>query len=239
MKDTILFDLDGTLLPMDFDAFMTYYFHQMGEFFGDLIDGKTLMNYVWEATNQMIQINDGRSNNDIFMDHFKTLIDGDLEVYQDRFDAFYDTVFTHVKASTWTSLHMIESVRLLQEKGYKLVIATNPLFPLVANLHRIRWAGFEPSIFTHITSLEENTACKPNPLFFKEVLQTIGKEPHQCLMVGNDVSDDLGARVLGIETFIVTDCLLNPNNQTYETEYEGNYEAFYTFVQELPDLNKG
>lgn len=239
MKNTILFDLDGTLLPMDFDRFMTEYFTRIGMHFHDLIDGKTLVQYIWASTNEMIRINDGRTNNDIFMEHFQTLVNDELEPYQERFTAFYKEKFNKIQVSTWKSERMIKSVRLLQEKGYELVVATNPLFPLQANLHRIRWAGFEPSMFTHITSLEENTSCKPHTLFFQEVLQAIGKEPEECIMVGNDVYDDLGARELGIDTFLITDCLLNEKNIEYETDYEGTYEAFYDFVQQLPILQKG
>lgn len=239
MKNTILFDLDGTLLPMDFNRFMELYFYHMGEFFADLIDGKTLMKYVWDATNEMVRVNDGRTNNEIFMNHFQTLIGKDIAPFEERFTAFYDASFQQVKKSTWTSQTMIKSVDLLRQKGYELVVATNPLFPMQANLHRIAWAGLDSTLFTHITSLEQNTACKPHRLFFEEVLQAIDKEPHECIMVGNDVSDDLGAQALGIETYLITDCLLNPTQKEYVTNHQGTFEQFYEFVTQLPEVHKG
>ncbi len=238
MKDTILFDLDGTLLPMDFDDFMARYFHHMGEHFAGWIDSRLLAKHVLAATEVMIRTNDGRTNEDIFMDHFKTLIDGDLEEYANHFSTYYESGFEHVRAATWQSKDMIAAVRLLQKKGYRLAVATNPLFPYRANLHRLRWAGFGEEDFDYISSFEENTYTKPHPGYFQEVLDQIDRKANQCIMVGNDVDDDLPAMTLGIETFLITDCLINRREKKLNADHVGTYADFLGFVQELPDLTK-
>jgi HAD superfamily hydrolase (TIGR01549 family) len=234
--DTILFDLDGTLLPMDFDAFMASYFHHMGQHFEEHIDPDVLRRAVMEATMKMITTNDDRTNYDIFMDHFETLIDGDLAFYQEHFTRYYETLFHEVKDTTWVSEAMVDAVGILKQKGYRLVIATNPLFPLAANLHRIRWAGLDPADFDLITSLEDNRYTKPNPAFYHEVLTTLGTTPDRCLMVGNDVDDDLPAKQAGIATYLITDCLLHASRRPYEADYISDSEQFRTFVQTLPSL---
>ena len=86
MRDTFLFDLDGTLLPMDFNKFMELYFYYLGVHFHKKIDPKLLAKYVMESTNQMIYVNNDQSNEDKFKNHFGTLIDGDLEEYKNHFN---------------------------------------------------------------------------------------------------------------------------------------------------------
>jgi FMN phosphatase YigB (HAD superfamily) len=236
MINTILFDLDGTLLPMDFDQFMEHYFYHMGRHFDGWIEPKTLAKAILEATEVMITTNDGRSNSDIFMEHFATLIDGDIKQYEEHFGKYYETLFAHVQASTYPSNEMIEAVQLLTEKGYELVVATNPLFPYRANVHRLSWAGFETNQFVYMSSFEDNNYCKPYPQFYAEVLERIGKRPDECMMVGNDVFDDLPAQKLGIKTYLITDCLINKHNLPNTADHTGSYQDFLTFVKQLPKI---
>ena len=131
---------------------------------------------------------------------------------------------------------MIKSVHLLKEKGYKVVVATNPLFPIQANYHRIRWAGFSKDDFSYISSFEANKYCKPHLEYYQEVLTSIDKTPEQCYMVGNDVHDDLSPQLLGIPVYMTTDCMLNQKNLENTADYIGTYEEFYQFVQDLPNV---
>ena len=75
MKKTILFDLDGTLLPMDFHAFMKTYFKMMGYSFRDVLEPQVMIDYINKATEVTVKTNDGRTNEEIFMEHFDSLID--------------------------------------------------------------------------------------------------------------------------------------------------------------------
>ncbi len=237
MINTILFDLDGTVLPMDMKAFEKLYFGAMAAYLSDLIGPQELVKNIWASTNAMIQNLEHRTNEDVFMEDFKTRIDGDLEVYKNRFDKFYDTDFFKAKAAVYESKLMQESIKLLKEKGYTLVIATNPLFPLKAIHHRIRWAGFDPSEFEYITSYEQNHYCKPQLKYYEEILQDIGKKPEECMMVGNDVQEDIIAGKLGLKTFLIKDCILHRTDDEIAADYEGDYESFFEFVKKLPSIN--
>jgi FMN phosphatase YigB (HAD superfamily) len=237
MLDTILFDLDGTLLPLDMERFTAIYFQEMSRFFTDLIDPNRLVNHIWAATNVMVSNTEYRTNEAVFMEHFGTLIEGELPTYQKRFDHFYDEGFLKTREAVAPNPAIPEAVAHLKEKGYRLVVATNPLFPEKAIYHRIRWAGFEPSDFSYITSYEQNHYCKPQPHFYREVLQSIGKLANQCLMVGNDVQEDLVAETVGISTFLVTDHLIHRTNHPIEqADYQGNYQDFLSFVKKLPTV---
>jgi FMN phosphatase YigB (HAD superfamily) len=126
---------------------------------------------------------------------------------------------------------------MLWEKGYSVVIATNPLFPLKAIHHRIRWAGFEPSEFDYVSHYEKNHYCKPQIKFYEEILADIYKNPEECMMVGNDVQEDLVAGKLGLKTFLIKDHLLHRTEEEIAADYQGSYVDFYEFVQGLPILN--
>jgi len=233
MRDTFLFDLDGTVLPMDFDKFMKLYFHHISEYFKDIIEPKELINNILVCTEKMVKTNNGQKNEEIFMNHFDSLLEGSVEEYKPMFYEFYNSTFDNVKASTHKSKYMRKSIDLLKEKGYRIVLATNPLFPMVANHHRIRWAGFEPSEFEYISSFENNLYCKPHLEYYKEVLGNINKEAESCYMVGNDVFDDLSSGKLGIETYLITNHLLNKHDQEILADHDGTYYDFYKFVQKL------
>lgn len=237
MRDTFLFDLDGTLLPMDFNKFMELYFYNLGVHFYGKIEPKLLGKYIMESTEVMVQNNNGESNEDKFMNHFETLIGVDVSEYRKQFDVFYDTLFENVKLSTYQSEEMINSIKLLKEKGYRVVIATNPLFPMKANLHRIRWAGINKDDFEYISSFEKNKYCKPHLEYYNEVLESINKKPEECFMIGNDVSDDLPAGRLGMETYLITDCIVNQKNLPIVANHKGTYKEFYEFVKQLNTLN--
>lgn len=238
MRHTILFDLDGTLLPMDFDQFMKIYFASMGETFKDMMDPHSMIDRINASTVVTITTNDGRTNEEIFMEHFNTLIEEDISDYIPRWSHFYDTAFFNCKKVTWQNQDIIEAVRLLKEKGYTLAIATNPLLPLQSNLHRIRWAGFDPIDFVYISNFEQNHYCKPMLEFYQEVTNALDVEPSDCYMIGNDASEDLVAKELGMETYLITDCMLNKQNIEYKTDHEGTYQEFLRFVKNLPNVQK-
>lgn len=237
MIDTILFDLDGTLLPLDMQKFTEIYFHEMGHMFKDMIDSKLLAKYVWAATEEMVGNIEYKTNEEVFMNRFSELVGGDISKYTERFDTFYDTLFHKTREAVQSQSLVSESIAILKEKHYKLVVATNPMFPRKAIHHRIKWAGLDLEDFVYITSYEDNHYCKPQLHFYKEVLDIIGKRPEQCMMVGNDVQEDLIALNIGMETFLIKNHMINRTQETINSTYEGNYEDFYSFVKGLNFVN--
>lgn len=236
MINTILFDLDGTLLPMDMKAFEKLYFKSMAAYLGDLISAEELVKNIWASTRVMIGNIEYKTNEEVFMEDFKNRITGDIEVFKDRFDKYYDTEFINAKEAVYENKLMQESVKILKEKGYKLVIATNPLFPKKAIEHRIRWAGFQPSDFEYITNYEKNHYCKPQIQYYEEILKDIDRLPEECIMVGNDVQEDLISGKLGLKTFLIKDFLLHRTEDEIAADYQGSYEDFYEYAKELPKL---
>lgn len=234
--NTFLFDLDGTLLPMDMKLFEKLYFEGMAKMFNNIMDPKELVSLIWTSTKVMVSNTENITNEIVFMADLAKRIGSDLPLFQERFDEYYETGYHNVKESTREVQCMRDSIYLLREKGYKIVIATNPLFPKSAIHTRIRWAGFEPEEFDYISTFETNHYCKPQIEYYQEVLDDINRSAVECIMVGNDVQEDLIIKTLGAKTYLITDNMLHRTDEDIVTDYKGTYEDFYKFVLTLPHI---
>ena len=112
-----------------------------------------------------------------------------------------------------------------------MVLATNPLFPAIATGKRMEWAGLKAADFELVTTFENSSYCKPNPAYYRQILQTIGETPENCIMVGNDVTEDMVARDLGMEVFLLTDCMINKENKDISQYPHGSFDALQQFLE--------
>lgn len=232
--DTVIFDLDGTLLPMDMNVFLKTYLHEISNAFMDIYEPRAFVSHLMNATQHVLS-NDGRKkNSELFFEKFELLIDRPLDIFIERFECFYDNEFENLRKVVYPNSYVKESIEILKSKGYRLAIATNPIFPRKAVEKRILWAELDPNDFVYISSFEKNSFCKPHSNFFIEVLDAIGKEAYDCLMVGNDVQEDLAAEKVGIKTYLITDHLINRLEVVAKSAHKGDYKEFFDFAQKLP-----
>ena len=235
MIKTILFDMDGTLLPMaDTKAFEKLYFKGLAAKIAPLgYDPGKLIEGVWAGTVAMIN-NDGSVTNDVAFWKVFSEIFGE-RAYKDipSFDEYYRTDFVMAKAACGYNAKAVELVKNINKCGKRVVLATNPLFPLVAQQARIGWAGLSEGDFELITHYENSHYCKPNIRYYEEIVQKLGLNPTECLMVGNDVNEDMIAQKLGMKVFLVTDCLLNPSNLDISVYPHGNFHDLERYLKEL------
>ena len=236
MINTILFDLDGTLLPMDINVFEKVYFGSLAKHFTDKHDLQSFIALIWGATKAMVANTEHRTNEEVFMEAMQLSVNEQLEEYKARFSHFYQTDFDAVRQSLSKNEDILVAVKILKEKGYQLVIATNPMFPRLAIEKRIGWAGLDIDDFSYVTSFEDNHYCKPQPKFYQEVLSEIGKSASECLMVGNDTVEDLIAGKLNIATYLIEDHAII-REQAFMPTYQGTYKDFLIFVNELPKIS--
>ena len=61
----------------------------------------------------------------------------------------------------------------------------------------------------------------------------MGLAPEECLMVGNDVSEDMVVRALGMQVFLLTDCLINPEQKDLSTYPNGGFPELLALVRSL------
>jgi FMN phosphatase YigB (HAD superfamily) len=235
--NTILFDLDGTLLSINMKDFEDIYYKSLSTYFKDIIHPEKFMKILYSSVTTMIKNTEYRTNEEVFMDAMKSYVEDDYELYAEMFSKYYENDFQILKEAVLDTTEMQEATRIFKNKGYNLVIATNPLFPKVAIDKRIEWSGIVRDDFSYVSYFEKNHFCKPNIEYYAEILEIIQKSPEECMMVGNDALEDLVAGKLGITTYLVTDHLLNRNNIEIVADHVGDYKDFLTFAQNMPSIN--
>ena len=232
----ILFDLDGTLLPMNQDEFVNFYMPLLAKAYitgGVKVDPKEFIRAIWKGYNAMVQ-NDGTCTNyEVFWNSMDSLLPVEREKSEQLALAYYSGEFNQAIAATSPNPMADKIIKTAKEKGIYVYLATNPVFPRAATMNRIRWAGLDAEDFRIITTYEDNSFCKPNVKYFKTILDQFGLKPEECLMVGNDVEDDLAIRQLGVRTFLITDTMENKKNLPIETDYRGTMEELLEFVNGL------
>ena len=234
--NTILFDLDGTLLPMDVEEFTHRYFGLILQTMNEKgFDGKMILDAILSSTKAMI-LNDGKkTNEEVFWENFTSLSNLSKDLMEPHFNDFYEHVFDQIDSHV-QSENMKQAVNILKEKNYRLILSTNPLFPRIATLKRIQWAGLDPNDFDYITTYENSSACKPNLAYYEEIIDKLDLDIKECMMIGNDVQEDGILEKIGIPVYLVSDYLLNRNNQKITTFEMTDSDAFLKYVQNLPSL---
>ena len=234
MTKAILFDLDGTLLPMDQEVFVRDYLGRMAAFLAPHgYDPQSLIKAVWAGTGAMVK-NDGKAlNEDVFWYVFNSILGRDAKQDLALFEEFYRTEFQKAKDSCGFNPAAVEAIRQIKDMGYRLILATNPLFPAIATYSRARWAGLNPEDFELVTTYENSRFCKPNPDYYREILGKIALDGSQCLMVGNDVGEDMVAQKLGMKTFLLTDCLINKTAEDISQYPHGSFPELLHYIRSL------
>ena len=230
---TVLFDLDGTLLPLDQDVFVKVYFGGLAKKLAPLgYDPKALVDGVWAGTVAMAKNDGSKTNEEAFWECFCGLVRADARKDEPVFEDYYRVEFQAVKEVCGFDYRAAEIVRYLKDRGCRLALATNPLFPAVATESRIRWAGLDLADFDLVTTYENSCHCKPNPDYYRDILEALGEVPENCIMVGNDAEEDMAAEKLGMEVFLLTDCLLNRKNADISAYPQGSFPELLDFLKE-------
>lgn len=231
---TILFDLDGTLLPMQQDEFTMAYFDRLSKKLAPYgYEPKRLIDGVWQSTKAMVMNNGKQTNEQVFWKEFAGIFGDKVYSDADKFDKFYETDFDKLKSHCSYNKQANQTIQTLKEKGFTLVLASNPIFPMAAQKKRMLWAGVNPDNFALITSYENSHYCKPNPLYYKEIIEKIGVKPGDCLMVGNDTTEDAAAMSVGVDFFLLTDCLLNNERKDISKYSRGSFMQLLNYIDKL------
>lgn len=238
MIDTILLDLDGTLLPLEQEKFIIDYFKEVRNYFQELgFNHELILKAIMVGTTSMLN-NDGQESNEkVFAKNFNSIAQIEYEKIENDFSIFYEERFDCLKIHAQLNPLAKEIVNNLKEKGYSIILATNPVFPRIATLKRIAWAGLNHQDFKLITTFENSSFCKPNLNYYLEILEQVNKKPSQTIMIGNDIDEDMIVQEINIETYLLIDKLINKNNKDINNFRHGNFQQLYDFIKKLPNLN--
>ncbi len=208
MAPTLLIDLDDTLLQNSMDKFVPAYLLALSQHLATVIAPDQLIQHLMRAT-QIMMSNDrpDKTLKETFDQAFYPAIGVAEQQIHVQIEQFYRDIFPQLQYLTQPMPGVAEFVNEAINRGYDLVIATNPLFPRQAILHRLSWAGLSNQIssFRFIPSYETLHFAKPNPAYFAELMARTGWLDQPAVMIGDDLQNDIyPAKKAGLSTYWVT-----------------------------------
>jgi len=230
--EAILFDLDGTLLNVEMDAYISGYVRGLARHFSDLANRCRFADTVVTSAFDLLNADQGEQTmEELFLDLLKERLGIDGELFRDRLSQFCHN-----------GLHRLQPLvrpfplarRILQycfDNGLRVIIATNPVFPRPVVEARLKWGQLDDFPFELITSYENCRYCKPHRQFFVDILRSQGLAPQQTIMVGNDTEYDLPAQRAGLTTFLLDTCLIDRHNRSAHADFCGSHQDLLELVR--------
>lgn len=221
----VFFDLDGTLVDVDMQLFVAGYLRRLTEQMSNQVDPVKASRVLHQAVSAMFANTDAEKTLEtILYDVLKMELGMSAEDYLEALERFcqedLDSLRPLVKGHPLSSRLIDTSLA----RGWKVVLATNPIFPRVVVDARLDWGTLDREAFHHVTSYETAHFCKPSPAFFEELLETMNVPAEACLMVGNDVLHDLSASQVGIRTCLLTPWCIKRPGTTFKADWQGGHE---------------
>lgn len=225
--------MDGTLIPFQQDDFIKVYFGELCKKLAPLgYEPKHTVDSIWAGTKAMIKNDGSRLNSDLFWEVFRSMNEG-LPDAKELCDEFYTNEFNRAKCIVKYQVDRKPLITKLREKGLKIVLATNPLFPSDGMNTRLSWVGLSPDDFDLVTHYDNCTYCKPFPGYFTEIAEKLGVKPEECVMIGNSVQDDMAAVKAGLKVFLVPEFLENPQDTDHSALPQGTLDEAVEYVLSL------
>jgi FMN phosphatase YigB (HAD superfamily) len=208
----VLLDLDDTLLQNSMDTFIPPYFKALVGHLNPYVKPEIMLPALQAGTDAMQHnTNPACTLEQVFDTVFYPAVGIPKEQLCPHLEDFYARVFPTLRVHTRQLPAGQNLVQRLLQEDFKLVIATNALFPRSAVLHRLDWAGLGADIISYelIASYEQFHFAKPSPNYYRDILSFLRAEPDECVMVGNDLEADiLPANAVGIQAYHLSDMIL-------------------------------
>jgi len=227
MIRAILLDMDDTLLhyPQGTDAFVRRYLELAEAFFAQEVGEPNIGAVLRRAVRQTIASQDPTRRNDSF---YQQAVSTHLHT---AFERFHETAYPQLARMAQPIPHAAAMIADLRERGYEVVIATNPLFPQKPIEQRLEWAGIDPALPTRITHGGNSHFTKPSPHYYEEIMAELDYEPYEAIMVGDNWQNDiLPAAQTGMATFWIHNPHSQPDTQ-YQADGAGSLHDFWNCVQ--------
>ncbi len=217
---------------MDQEVFVKDYMGRLAAYLAPYgYDPRKLTDAVWKGVGAMV-MNDGSCRNEArFWQTFAAVFGEECLKDRPLIEEFYRTEFQKVQKSCGYDPKAAELIRTLKARGYRLILATNPIFPAAATESRIRWAGLEPDDFEFRTTYENVSYSKPNLDYYREILALRGLTAEECLMAGNDAGEDMVAEKLGMKVFLLTAGLID-RGMDISRYPQGRFDDLLSYLEE-------
>lgn len=239
MIDTVMFDLDGTLLPMDQKEFVESYMKMLVVRYGPLgFDTEAIVRGLWVGVKAMMENDGSMTNEERFWKTFLPIVPDEEHIFRNQIEDFYREEFDQVQEVVHKTSLSRQIVDTLQRKGYRLILATNPLFPPCAVETRLSWVDLVPGDFSYITTYDNCRGCKPKLSYYQDIIRECRLDADHCMMVGNNVQEDMCVRKLNtrMKMYLITDFLENPLDEFIAIYPHGSLEDFARVVETMPEV---
>ncbi|MHB8076978.1 HAD family hydrolase [Desulfosporosinus fructosivorans] len=224
MIQAILFDLEETLINIDTVAFMRNYLGILAPRFAHLLSpDKFSKQFTKSLEVTRSEPKPGQTNIQTFYDDFSKATGQSIQTLQPIFEEFYESDFPALRCLVQAIPQGVKVVEYAIQQGFLTAVASNAILPLNAMQEHISWAGLTPEHFKIIPALDNFHFFKPQLGFFREVAESLGVKPDNCLIVSGH-TQDLVCRELGMKTFFVGSIGLE------ETDYAGNLDDLFRLI---------
>lgn len=232
----VLFDLDGTLLQMHTEDFMQEYLKELSLAVKSVVEPDLFTRSLLASTNAMLVNRDPNiTNTEVFWSDFRSRLNNYVADLESLIEDFYKNKFRELAWVARPNKHARMAVQAAVDRGLRIVVATNAVFPQMAIRDRMAWAGVADLPWELVTSYEEMHFCKPHPEYYQEIIDRLDLKAKDCLMVGNDVQEDLVASAVGMRACLVTDYLINSTQEDYSTkvQWSGTLAELANWLEEF------
>jgi len=238
--DTLLFDLDGTIIDLKRKAEILFYlraFKRFKKYFNPVS-----FYFSFRKSLRCLQANRTEHlNYDVFLEKMARFGRTTPQVIDSLASEMVEKDFRSLGAFFTAVPGARDAVALAHRLEYRLVLATNPVFQEKTVLYRMEWAGLIPDHFLFITSSQNMNRCKPSVEFYERLLARLDLKPRQCLMIGDNPDEDLPAHDIGIRTFLVETPLsikaIRKNITNPRLDALGTYPELMNWMKEEKEKN--
>lgn len=205
--NTVLFDLDGTLIDTN-ELIISSFLHTLEHYYPSQYKREDVLPFLGPTLRETFEPMDA------------TKVDEMIATYRKYNLAHHDTFVTEFPT-------VLDTVKILKEKGYKVGIVTTKISDVV--MKGLKLTNLD-SYFDVIVALDHVEKAKPDPEPIFKALEQLGSKPDEAIMVGDNYHDILAGKNAGTKTAGVAWTI---KGRDYLDQFEPDY-----ILEEMADLLK-
>ncbi|RZT21692.1 MULTISPECIES: pyrophosphatase PpaX [Fictibacillus] len=176
-RDTILFDLDGTLINTN-ELIIASFLYTLDKYFPEQYNREHILPLMGTPLVETMELFDKERVQDL------------VQTYREHNIAHHDELVTEFKG-------VFETVEELYKKGYKLGIVTTKMRNTVKM--GLKLTGLD-QFFQTVVTLDDVEKAKPDPEPVQKALALLQSTPDRAIMVGDSKYDILAGQNAGTQT---------------------------------------